>query len=786
VNPKIKDMKVRTLFTLLTLALGIQANATNYYFSSSQGDDSRTSTQAQNSSTPWKSIDKLNSFASNLKAGDQILFKSGDTFYGAISTTKSGTTSAPITFSSYGSGAKPVISGLTTVSSWTSKGNGIYESNALTAGTTINMVVINGKQYAMGRYPNANSSNGGYLNFESHGTNYIKDNENPLTSAWIGAQLVVRTGHYTMQRSTISNISGTTISYSTAFRGSLTDKYGYFVQNSLKALDQFGEWYYNPTTKKIDVYFGSSSPNSNTVQVSTKEILLTLEGSNVIVNNIAIRGANKYGIWGNWGNVSNLQVKNCTIEFSGVDGIAIAQRHDFVMDSTTITNSNSVGVSFYTGNFNPVVKNSTIQNSGTFQGMLLGDDAGKYGMGIYSNAGVTVTNNKVINSGYDGIAFYGNNNLIQNNYVDTFCTLLDDGGGIYTQNYTSSGKTPAVNFNNKIVNNIVLHGIGAKAGTYSTTSNYVPAEGIYLDAYTNNIQVLNNTAAYCADAGIYVHNTRNYTVLDNIFYNNKSMQIGLQHDGTGYSILGGIIRRNQLFSQTSSQYVLSLASPDNDFNSTGLFDSNYYCRPSNEDKINLINWFSHKPSFYNLSGWQSAMNKDLKTKKTPVAVSDTSHILFQYNASTSSKTVTLNGFYVDLNGTRYSDSMQLAPYTSILLLKTTDTTSTTTSNLTASAAAVTNTTVKSPGYVNSEATLTVKAYPNPSSYYFNVTTQGGSTSEPMTLRVVDMSGKVVYVKTGITTNNTLQIGQNLAPGSYAMELIQGNKKVEQKVIKLSK
>src|SRR6058998_2219641 len=117
-------MRLRTLFAIFTITLGIKANATNYYFSSSQGDDSRSSSQAQNSSTPWKSIDKLNSFLSSIKAGDQILFKSGDTFYGSISTTKSGTSSAPITFSSYGSGAKPVITGLTTVSSWTSLGNG--------------------------------------------------------------------------------------------------------------------------------------------------------------------------------------------------------------------------------------------------------------------------------------------------------------------------------------------------------------------------------------------------------------------------------------------------------------------------------------------------------------------------------------------------------------------------------------------------------------------------------------------------------------------------------------
>src|SRR6059058_2197712 len=106
-------MRATSLFFILILSSGIRVNATNYYFSSSQGDDSRTSTQAQNPSTPWKSIDKLNSFFSSVKSGDQILFKCGDTFFGAISTSKSGTVSAPITFSSYGTGAKPIITGLT-------------------------------------------------------------------------------------------------------------------------------------------------------------------------------------------------------------------------------------------------------------------------------------------------------------------------------------------------------------------------------------------------------------------------------------------------------------------------------------------------------------------------------------------------------------------------------------------------------------------------------------------------------------------------------------------------
>src|SRR5438309_658525 len=128
-NLQIKFMRARSLFFILTLVSGISTNAANYYFSTSDGDDSRSSFQAQDPSTPWQSIDKLNAIFPSLQPGDQVLFKSGDTFFGSIVTAQSGTSSAPVTLSSYGSGAKPVITGFTTVTGWTYLGNGIYESD---------------------------------------------------------------------------------------------------------------------------------------------------------------------------------------------------------------------------------------------------------------------------------------------------------------------------------------------------------------------------------------------------------------------------------------------------------------------------------------------------------------------------------------------------------------------------------------------------------------------------------------------------------------------------------
>ena len=78
-----------------------------YYFSTLSGDDNRTSTQAQNPSTPWRTLSKLNSFFSSLQAGDSVFFKKGETYIGNFIITKSGNSGTPIVITSYGTGNKP-------------------------------------------------------------------------------------------------------------------------------------------------------------------------------------------------------------------------------------------------------------------------------------------------------------------------------------------------------------------------------------------------------------------------------------------------------------------------------------------------------------------------------------------------------------------------------------------------------------------------------------------------------------------------------------------------------
>ncbi|HEY5124074.1 MAG TPA: hypothetical protein VIK14_10090, partial [Ignavibacteria bacterium] len=89
---------MKNALILIFLILSTIASATDYYVSSSGND----SNNGLSSSTPWKTIIKVNSAFSTMKPGDRILFNRGDTFYGTITVTKSGSTGNPITIGAYG------------------------------------------------------------------------------------------------------------------------------------------------------------------------------------------------------------------------------------------------------------------------------------------------------------------------------------------------------------------------------------------------------------------------------------------------------------------------------------------------------------------------------------------------------------------------------------------------------------------------------------------------------------------------------------------------------------
>jgi len=121
---------MRYCLVLFFIAISSLVSATTYYISSSGNDANNGNTEL----TPWKSLTKVNSSMSTFQPGDRILFRRGDTFYGTLVINKSGIAGATITFAAYGTGAKPVLTGFTTVTGWTSEGNNIYSASVTSEG----------------------------------------------------------------------------------------------------------------------------------------------------------------------------------------------------------------------------------------------------------------------------------------------------------------------------------------------------------------------------------------------------------------------------------------------------------------------------------------------------------------------------------------------------------------------------------------------------------------------------------------------------------------------------
>ena len=642
-----KNVPLKNALIIAFLISSTIASATDYYISSSGND----ANNGLSSSTPWKTIAKVNSSFSTLKPGDRILFNRGGTFYGTIIVTKSGSAGSPITIGAYGTGNKPIITGFTTISGWTNEGNGIY-SKVITAESQTNMVTIDGVNTGMGRYPKST-----YLIYESFSTNTsITDNELGNATNWTGAEAIIRKNDWTLDRCSITNHSGNTLTYaSLGTNQNATANYGYFIQNDLRCVTSYGNWYHNTGIGKFYMYFGTVDPATKSIKVSTINNLIYNNAGNdyITIDNISFEGANENSIFFNY-YADNLTIQNCVINFSGNDGIHLeANCSNAVVYNNYINNSSRAGISISQGGKNNIT-NNTIRNSGLIGGVA---NIGTWCDGIYitGQVGGLVQFNNIDSSGCNGIYFIGNGIEIRNNLINHSTLLLDDGAGIYTS---------SVGYNGRIIDgNIVLNALGNASGT---TSSSPIARGIYLDDYCANVIVTNNTVAGCTETGIQIHYGSHNTITNNTSYNN-GIQIFYQGDAFG-SIHDNTVNNNIFFSKTDLQFALRFTTLANDINNFGTADNNYYARPINDGDV----FFTYEPSTgyisRTLAGWQSFTNQDANSHKSPIAVTDINNIRFEYNELKTNKVITLDKPMIDVLGAKYVSSITLLPFTSVVLM----------------------------------------------------------------------------------------------------------------------
>lgn len=609
---------MKILLTIL-LFIGLNANANTYYISNAGSNAANGLTTG----TSWQTISKVNS--STFLGGDSILFKCGDTWNEKLIIPSSGSAGNPIILSSYSTGLKPIITGFQSLS-LTNQGANIWSAIASNSVKNQNTVTIGG--YLQGK---ARSPNSGYLLTNAVSTTTTINTALTGTPSYVGAEIVYQTRAWITDVLKVTSQSAGALTVYPAATYTTSGNNNYFFQNQTSFLDIQNEWTYDSTTKLLSIY----STASPIVQLSTID-------TTIILRNISYVTFNGFNVMG--GNIAalildtcnHITISNCAFNNNGRDAI-YARKSDYttIKQDSIINTLNNPVFSLRYGT-NNIIDSNYISKNGMIEGLCMSGNVA--GVGIYNDGvSATITNNVLDSTGYSAISFEGTNTLIKNNWIKNFMQVKADGGGIYVVGNTSTAGSI-------IRKNIVINGGGAGSS------------GIYADYSSNNITIDSNTVKDCTFAGFLFNSPSNLNVQYNTVVNSKGACFYYSIGGGG----GHTFKNNIYYSTDSTQFVYY--NYYTAFNSSAV-DSNYYLRPVKE---NLKFRIQELLTSYSLSGFQSVAAIDLHSKESPTGITSAPGILY-YNPTLSNSTIQFNGFRVDAKGNKYTNSITLQPFTSVIL-----------------------------------------------------------------------------------------------------------------------
>lgn len=628
----------KLLITLIWLPLF--AGATNYYISPGGSNSNSGTSQGSSLQTSAGLVGKT------LNPGDSVLYQAGGTYYGVMVFTNNGTAIAPIVYGSYGTGAQPIINGLLSLSGWTSIGNGVYETASPGCKITNKIFLINNKLGYIGRTPNSF-----YNIFTAYDATHVFDGT--LTGSHVGSGIGVRSSHFSIDLGTITAQSGDTITLTPALAYTAQPVNGYFFYSNISDLDTVSEFLMRHNGDSIMAFFGSSGPGGYTCLASKIDTLAYITKSYVILNGLHLTGGNIYTLFVNGG--TGVQVLNCTVDNNGVNGITFYNAIFGAINNCSVQNSNSNGILCLSGCNNITVTNNAVNNTGMKAGMGGSGGGGTY-IGIFntnmSTAGVYMYNT-ITNSGYTALSFNGDSSVVEFNFINGFCSIKDDGGGVYTW----AGSAPGYTHHPKIKGNIIINGIGAPFG--ATGALNILADGVYLDSHSAQNDVLYNTILTCT-SGVLVHGPSN-KLDSNVIFNNPYAQIFFQEVNDGVNITSTECQGNYLGASNNTQLLLGVMTWTTDLNSYGFFNNNYYLIPAGSNT-----------SFFTKSSTDNGTNRTLSGFTTNVGYETNSTLLnttpsVVYNASSSPANVSVPGRYKGPDGTIYQSVVPLSGWQGILL-----------------------------------------------------------------------------------------------------------------------
>ncbi len=643
------------LILIILLLIG-QANAATYYVKVAGG----TGTGADDANA-W-SYAKFNS--TNISSGDVVYFKKGEIFYGYMKTT------AGVRYDAYGTGARPVISGFTTLPTWTSLGNNLW-SASLSAGVTETMVVVNGTLTPPGRFPNT-----GWLPMLTGGSNSFTT-DTPSPSTYNGGNAVIWKREWMIDKCPITSVSGTTVNFNnpTPFPALGPEAGGYwkyFITDHPATLDLQNEWYYTSGTLTM---YSTVNPGTLGVRAATVDTLVKMGSqSNIRFENLTFEGSKEslIVISGGSGNV----VTNCTLRFAGRRGIQADFMANFLMSNCDVRYINWSGVDAILGS-NQRFVNNTFEYIGINPELC--QPGNKANHALWYNGTNNVAEYNIVGwIGYVAIDLSGNYDTCRFNYVHDYTQMVTDGGGIYMSDETNG-------VGRMVYGNIVINGKGERSGT--PFPSYDNSQALYFDESTAGVEVLNNFAAYNAGGGLYLHKAHHIVVRGNTFYGNTKRQVYFGEDSEGDTHITNVdFSNNVLHSLTSTDLSYSFRATPTISTFFSRISDNIVSKPSTTDsivyalQITITGYdgeghpiYAYDEPVYTLASWKSAYpGFDARTTGTPTAFATGTPVV-QFNPLLTSTAYSNAGVYKSIKGTVYSIGTSFVrPYGNEVIIKTGD------------------------------------------------------------------------------------------------------------------
>lgn len=696
---------------------------------SAEGDDANSGKSPEQA---WKTLDAIQDRINGALPGTQILFRKGDTFSGGIEMAQSGTAANPIEFGSYGSGTeKPILSGAVSATNWELHEGSIYKTSLEV--DEVGMVFFDGELLTLARYPNEGLL---FTNDNVGASGLASDEITQEDGYWNGATARFRSRDWSWEHREVENHTGTAIEFiSPSFNDMQRDR-GFYFDNKFEELDQTGEWFYDEAEKILYLWSPEGqNPNDHEIYVSVTENGIRLMNVEYVnIKDLHFTQYNNTAVLIEAG--SHVLVNSNELTQTWNTGVEIVAGSEHTISNNYLHDMVSRSIVGYNIE-NITVDDNTIRNTSLVNGY-------GYSSGFQNNTGIfllnavesNISHNKLDSIGGMGIAYYGDNGIIQYNHLTDILLRIDDGGGLYSfGNYSFD-----CNWDHNYVENVVGSQFG-KAGVEVHSKGSI-AIGIYMDNQTNKNVISNNTFTNCFIGMMTNWDTHENDFISNITYKNTIAELMVNDFDEGVS--GLEVKGNTFYSANNltTPLVINNSVSAESLPSIGNFEGNYYLSPYSLDSIVV----QGMP----LSVWKkNADEPDAQLSFFTLEASDEDPSELHFNDTDEAVEITLEGDYLDIEGNTIS-SFQLLPFESRIVFKNTGLTPRIIEEV--------------PLSIEDELNVDISIYPNPSNEWLYIE----NAKKGMEIQVISVKGNVVIDK--ILREPSLQIYQ-LPSGLYLIRLV---------------